>query len=212
MGHAIFELFLKGAFYSTWKVGFGDVQKRHFTPYPYYYENVNGEYDFDLIKGDKKSQTRIGVNYLLGNIVNSAEVNVEHRFYPFVGATLTHQSFFEQVRDGTEYLDVTSLSFNYYRIRERAISGWWGIGATYVGTDVNSFGFTYNLGMEVYPFRPISILASFQQSFINQSNLNTLRTQVKYHSKKTAFYTGYHDISLAGVKASGLVLGVEFRF
>ena len=211
-GYAFLELFVRAGVYSTVKLGLGDFQSRHFTPYPYYYDNVHGEYDFGSVDGDKKSLTRIGANYLVGNIVNSAEVQLEHRFTPFFGATLTHQSFFEEVRDGTEYLDVTSLSLNYYRIRERSFTGWWGAGITYAGTDVDALGFTYNLGLEVYPFKPFGIHASFQQSFINRNTINTLRTQIKYHHKKTAFYMGYHDISLAGVKASGVVLGVEFRW
>lgn len=208
LGDLVIELFL----FVGYKAAFGEFEYRHFTPYPYYYSNVNGEYDYGVEDTDKTSQFALGTNYLVGNIVNSIEVNARYRFDPMFGVELHHQSFFEDVRDGTEYLDVTSLGVNYYRLRERWITGWWGAGVTYVGNDVNTFGLMLNIGAEVYPFKPISLHASYQQSYINQSDIGTFRTKVKYHQKKWAYYLGYNDISLAGVKASGLVLGLEFRF
>lgn len=202
------ELFL----FMSYKTALGEFEYRHFTPYPYYYDNVNGEYDFGLEEGDKRSLFRVGGNYLIGNIINSAEVNINYRFNPFVGAELSHHRFSEKVRNGREHLDVTSLLFNYYRIRERSFSAWWGVGLTYVGNEVGTAGFAYNFGTEIYPFKPISFHASYKQSLINESNIGVLKLQAKYHRKKMAYYTGYHDISLGGVKASGLVLGIEYRF
>lgn len=77
---------------------------------------------------------------------------------------------------------------------------------------MNTSGFAYNIGLEVYPVKPMSFHLSFKQSLINQSNINVFKFQTKYHRKKMAYYTGYHDISLGGVKASGVVLGVEVSF
>jgi hypothetical protein len=191
---------------------FGTSERRHFSPYPYYYSNVQGEYDFGLETEDKKNLISAGVNYLSGNYINSAEANVNYRFLPFLGVDLSHQSFFEDRPNGSDRLDVTSLMVNYYRIRERSFTGWWGIGATYVGSEVNTYGFTYNIGLEVYPVKPISFLVSYKQSFINQSHINVTKYQTKYHRKKMAYYIGYHNISIAGVKASGMVLGVEASF
>lgn len=205
------EIFIELIAFIGYKAAFGEFQYRHFTPYPYYFDNVNGEYDFGLQSGDKTSQFRAGTNYLVGNNINSIELNARYRFDPLFGIEMNHQSFFEDTRNGTDYLDVTSLGVNYYRIRERSITAWWGAGVTYVGNDVNTFGVMLNVGTEIYPFRPISLHVSFQQSMINNSNIGTLRSQLKYHRKKTAYYLGYHDISIAGVKASGAVLGVEFN-
>jgi len=215
VGSAFVEVFLYapkivlGGIYIT---AFGDFERRHFSPYPYYYGNVQGEYDFGLETEDKKSLIGAGVNYLSGNYINSAEANVNYRFLPFLGVDLSHQSFFEEGLNGSDRLDVTSLMVNYYRIRERSFTGWWGMGVTYVGNEVNTYGFTYNIGLEVYPVKPMSFLVSYKQSFINQSHINVTKYQIKYHRKKMAYYIGYHDISIAGVKASGMVLGVEASF
>jgi hypothetical protein len=215
VGSAFVKLFLYapkiviGGIYIT---AFGDFERRHFSPYPYYYSNVQGEYDFGLETEDKKSLISAGVNYLSGNYINSAEANVNYRFLPFLGVDLSHQSFFEEGLNGSDRLDVTSLMVNYYRIRERSFTGWWGMGATYVGNEVNTYGFTYNIGLEVYPVKPMSFLVSYKQSFIKQSHINVTKYQTKYHRKKMAYCIGYHNISIAGVKASGIVLGVEASF
>lgn len=215
VGRAFVKLFLYapkiviGGIYMT---VFGDFERRHFSPYPYYYGNVQGEYDFGLETEDKKNLIGAGVNYLLGKYINSAEANVNYRFLPFLGVDLSHQSFFEDRPNGSDRLDVTSLMVNYYRIRERSFTGWWGIGATYFGNEVNTYGFTYNIGLEVYPVKPMSFLISYKQTFINQSHINVTKYQTKYHRKKMAYYIGFHNISIAGVKASGMVLGVEASF
>ncbi|MFT5926744.1 MAG: hypothetical protein ACI9WL_001495 [Rubritalea sp.] len=81
-----------------------------------------------------------------------------------------------------------------------------------MGNEVNTVGFAYAIGLEVYPCKPISLQAPFQQSFINESNSNELRFQLKEHRKKGAYYTGYHDYSIAGIGISGFILGVEVGF
>ncbi|MEN8817706.1 MAG: hypothetical protein ABF274_12675, partial [Nonlabens sp.] len=80
------------------------------------------------------------------------------------------------------------------------------------GDDVNTTGFSYQVGLEVYAFRPISLHGSYQQSFINDSSIDQLQLQVKYHRKKMAYFAGYHDYSLGGVSVNGFVLGAEIRF
>jgi hypothetical protein len=144
--------------------------------------------------------------------VNSFEAKVNYRFNPFVGLDLNHQHFFENSLSGNDYLDVITFMANYYRIRERSFTGWWGLGFTYVGNEVNTAGFAYNLGLEVYPIKAMSFHVSYKQSFINESHINVLKLEAKYHLKKVACFTGYHNISLGGVKASGPVLGAQISF
>ncbi len=196
----------------TYKIAFGNFRSRHFSPYPYYYDNVYGTYDFGSEKGDKRSLTHVGVNYLAGSPVNSIEANVNYRFNPFLGVELSHQSFFEKGLTGSDNLDITSLMLNYYRFRERSFTGWFGFGATYVGNEVKTFGAAYHIGLEIYPVKPMSFLVSYKQSFINESHINVTKYQTKYHRNKMAYYIGYHNISIGGIKASGVVLGAEASF
>ena len=73
-------------------------------------------------------------------------------------------------------------------------------------------GFAYNIGTEIYPFKPISLYASWKQSFINSTSIDVFKAQVKYHIKEAALFTGYHEFQLGGVKSSGFVLGMEYTF
>jgi hypothetical protein len=190
-----------------------NLEYRHFAPYPYYYDNVNGEYDFGAVDGDKRSLLKARVNYFSANSIQGVAANVKYRFLPILGLELSHNNFFENNLAGTsDNLNTTSFMLNYYRVRERSVTGWLGIGATYVGNEVNTAGFAYTIGVEVYPFKPISLHAIFQQSFINESNINELQFQIKYHRKKMAYYTGYNDYSIAGVGVSGFVFGIEIAF
>lgn len=190
----------------------GEFQQRSFTPHPYFYDDVKGEYLYGQEDGDKKSLVKLNANYLFSDNVNATDLSVNYRFNTLFGIEASHQYFSEKLVDRTSHLNISSLMVNYYRLREKNISGWWGVGLTHVGNSVDEVGFGYNLGLEMYFFKPISFHTSFKQSFINESSVSFLKIQAKYHRKKTAFYTGYHDISLGSVKTSGFVLGVEYTF
>lgn len=206
------DVFVEAFLFISYKALLGGFESRHFTPYPYYYTNVNGQYDYGLEPGDKRSFLNAGGTYFAGNSIQALEAHVNYRFDPFLGLELSHRHFFESNLAGKDNLDVSSLMLNFYRIRERSFTGWWGIGATYVGNEVHTTGVAYQVGVEAYPIKPISLQASFKQSFINESNINELKFHLKYYIKRTAYYTGYQDYSIGGVKATGVVLGVEFDF
>ena len=101
---------------------------------------------------------------------------------------------------------------NYYRFREKYFTGWWGLGVSYVGNEVNSYGFTYALGIEVYPLKPVSFHLSWKESFINENSIGEFKSQVKYHFKKLALYSVFHHNNVAGEIIKAPVIGLEFSF
>jgi hypothetical protein len=206
------DVFVEVFLFLSYEALLGGFESRYFTPYPYYYTNVKGQYDYGIEPGDKRSFLNAGGSYFTGNSIHAIEAHVNYRFDPLLGLELSHRHFFESNLAGKDNLELSSLMFNYYRIRERSVTGWWGIGATYMGNEVNTVGFAYQVGIEVYPVRPISLQASFKKSFINESNINELKFHLKYHRKKVAYSMGYQDFSIGGVNASGVVLGVELGF
>lgn len=207
------NIFVDIAFILGFEAMFGNVEARHFTPYPYYYDNVNGLYDYGAIDGDQRSYLSANANYFASSSIQGIDARVNYRFLPLLGLELSHNSLFESSAiTASDNLNITSLMLNYYRIRERAVSGWWGLGATYVGNEVQETGFAYQVGLEVYPFQPISLSTTYKQSFINERSINEFKVLAKYHRKKMTYYTGYNDYSLGGVSVSGFVLGTEVRF
>lgn len=194
-------------FFGTVGVVAGVAEERDLNPYPYFYDN-EGEYAAELSDTGRKQSFKLGVNYLF-NYVDGMELNAVYKPIPILGIDVSYVHFSEKNRTSTEILDVSSVMLNYYRIREKNISFWWGLGATYVGNEVSKIGFAYNLGMEIYPVKPISLHLSWKESFINKSEIGVLKTQLKYHVKKKTFFIGYHHYQIAGEDISGPSIGVE---
>lgn len=201
--------FLEVAYYSTLGIAFGGGDYREMNPYPYY--NNHGEFTKDYYDNTKRSSFKIGGNYLI-NRINGFELDAVFKPIPIAGLEVSYLNFSENTLLSSESLNITSFSANYYRFRENYFSAWWGIGGTYVGNEVDTWGFNYNLGLDIYPVKPISLHVGWRQSFINDNTVDVFKSQVKYHIKRTALYTGYHNYKLGSETVSGLVLGIELTF
>jgi len=200
------DLIFKPIIYGT----IGYFEERDLNPYPYYYKG-EGEYAKELSDTGRKQNIRIGTNYIFSNI-DVVELNVVYKPSPLLGINASYTHFYEKSRIDSDALDVTSLLFNYHRIREKNITIWAGLGATYVGNEVNEFGFSYNLGTEIYPFKPVSLHFSWQESYINEAEIQVFKSQLKYHIKNKAFFMGYQADRIAGESIKGLSVGFEIIF
>ena len=198
------------AFWSTIGVTVGEAQERDLNPYPYFYDD-EGEYAKELSDTGRKQSLQLGANYIFNNI-NGVELSALYKPLPILGIKASHIHFAEKSRTSTDFLDITSLSLNYYRVREKNISLWWGIGATYVGNEVNKLGFSYNLGLEIYPLKPISLHASWQESFINDSEIGVFKSKIKCHIKNKAIFAGYYRYQIAGEAINTPTIGFEITF
>lgn len=199
------------AFYAFYGAVFGNSEYRTFTPHPYF-QNLKGEYVSLNLVNDKKSLFKLEVNQLFNKNINALEFNASLRVIPILGIEGSYLKFSESTIHGKDYFDMASIMANYYRIREQQITVWWGIGTTYVGNSINDWGFSYNIGGEIFPLKPISLHLSYKQTFINVSSINTTKFHVKYHINHLGFYTGYHANVLGSETVNGLVIGVDYTF
>lgn len=205
------EFFVKLGYYAIYGSVVGKAENRSLTPYPYY-NNTFGEYLKSDSISSKNSIFKISVNRHFNKRINGLELKANYRILPIFGLEASYIHFSERTIIGSDYLEISSLMANYYRIRENKISLWWGLGTSYVGNNVQKFGFAYNIGTEIYPFKPISLHVSWKQSFINSTSIDIFKTQIKYHIKNTALFTGYHEYQLGSKKNGGFILGVEYTF
>ena len=203
------DIFFEIAYHSTLGIAFGGANYTEMNPYPYY--NNHGEFTNDFKDANKRSSIKIGTNYLI-NRINALEINTVLKPIPIAGLEVSYLNFAENTLLNSESLNITSVSANYYRVRENHFSLWWGIGGTYVGKEVDTWGFAYNLGVDIYPVKPISLHLGWRQSFINDNTVDVFKSQVKYHIKRAALYSGYHNYKLGSETISGLVLGIEYSF
>ncbi|WP_369047905.1 hypothetical protein [Tenacibaculum sp. UWU-22] len=203
------KIFGNVIFYSTVGLVSGRAEWRELNPYPYY--NDYGEYTTHFSDKTKRSSFKLGSNYLF-NTVKGIETTALFKPIPLVGIDVSYLYFSEATFNHNENFNIVSVMANYYRIRENYISFWWGLGATYAGNQVNTIGFSYALGTEIYPIKPISLHVSWKQSFINHNTIDVFKSQLKYHLKNTAIYTGYHNYQLGNQPIGGIVLGMEYVF
>lgn len=210
LSQVIGEAILHGMAFITYGTLIGDVEPRSFNAYPYT-DGDEGEYrkNFDQPKG-KQSLVRLSNTVILNSYLVGNDVKLNYRFVPFLGAEVNHLHFFERSSEKTD-LGITSLMLNYYRIRENRVSGYWGLGATFVGSGVNTVGFTYDLGLDVYVANPVSLGFSWKQAFINSSPVNEFCALARYHLNKIAFQGGFVHYKIGSVNYPSGVLGVEIR-
>lgn len=210
IGDDLVAVFVEIGLYATVGVLFGEAHERDMNPYPYFYDN-EGEYAPVLSDTGRKTSFKLGSNVLFNN-VSGLELNALFKPLPILGIEASHTFFSEKNISNEDVLGVTTVTANYYRVREKNISLWWGAGLSYVGNGVNTTGFAYTAGTEVYPGKPISLHVSWKQSFINESSVDLFKGQVKYHIKNKAFYLGYHSYNLGNQKIAGPAFGFEYLF
>jgi|GEM_PF-3516874 len=206
------ELVFKPLVWAGKSLVIGDKEVRVFNPIPYE-KNSSGEY---LKLGDKEDYRinllQVTTYYSNGKYrINGLHVDLEYRFSDLIGITARHSHFYENHFGKTENLDLSGLTFNYYRIREKFITAWWSLGVSHATNNVNSVGFRYGLGAQVFVKKPISILLAWQQDFIDSGTINECKINVVYHLKKLNIFTGYNHYNLATVKTPSIVIGLRYK-
>lgn len=202
------NILLEIGFKATLGLAFGQAQERDLNPYPYFYDN-EGEYAAVISNTGRKQGLKLGVNYVF-NRVKGFELNAVYKPIPILAIEASHLHFSEKNSMHTNMLGITSVMANYHRIRTKDVSLWWGVGATYVGSSVNTIGFAYTFGTEIYPIKPISLHISWKESFINENDIDVFKSQLKYHIKNKAFFIGYHHFLLGNETINGIAFGAEF--
>ncbi|MFK7746830.1 MAG: hypothetical protein AB8B65_00430 [Kordia sp.] len=207
------NLFVEIAFYATLGIVFGEAQSRYFFEYPYS-DGSHGEYaygDEDESIPLKRSQLIISNTvFASGKEFYGNDIKLNFRFAPLVGVEVNHLHFFEQ--EPKNELGISSFMVNYYRVREQYVTAFWGIGASHVGNGVDDTGLAYQLGIDVYLKKPISISALWKQSLINDATIDELKLQVRYHLKRFSVHGGYNHYKLGSVSINALGAGVDYRF
>lgn len=190
----------------------GEAEDRAIVFYPYH-NRYQGEYYYSNSNNDKTSLLELNSFYISSkDAVKGLNIDLNYRFTPLIGIKLKHLHFSEKYFGKTEYLDISSLLFNYYRIREKYITAHWGLGISYIANSVKKIAFSYAVGMELFPVNPISLSFSWQQNFVNTLSIDELKLQLNYHIKQFSPFIGYYNYNLAGIKNPSLGFGCNYRF
>jgi len=192
----------------------GDKEVRVFNPVPYE-NNHSGEYlEFDKNDDDYRIYLlQASMNYSSGKYqINGLHTDLEYRFSDLIGITARHSHFYERNFGKTENLDLSGFTFNYYRIREEFITAWWSLGVSYLANSFSSVGLRYGIGARIFVKKPISVLLSWQQDFINSETINECKVNLDYHLKKLNIFVGYNHYNFASVKTPSMTIGLRYKF
>jgi len=195
----------------TLGIPIGHLEPRCFYLYPYA-EGQHGEYDtVGTFYETKRSVLLISNTAVVQPDVIGNDFNLNWRFIPEMGLEFDHLHFVDIIGEREE-LGFTSFMLNFYRIRERKVTGYWGIGGNYAGSGVNSWGFTYHLGLDIFVGQPTSLGTSWKQSFINESTVNEFQAMIKYHIKRLEIRGGFNDFKIGSENFPGAAFGLGYRF
>lgn len=204
-------VFIEIAYQATIGILFGNMETRYLYAYPYA-NGSHGEYAFpDEDALLKRSQLLLSNTFFAsGKEFYGNDITLNFRFIPLLGIEANHLHFFESTPN--EDLGVSSLMLNYYRVREKYVTAFWGVGASYIGSGVDETGFTYQLGVEVFFNKPFSIDALWKQTLINDTSVDAFTLHANYYVRRFSFHGGYNHYQLGSVSINSLGLGVDYRF
>jgi hypothetical protein len=198
-------------FLATYGTLIGDLQPRYFIEFPYC-DGESGEYDYpEFVSILKKSSLIISNTLTVQSGTTGNDLRLNYRFLPVLGLEANHLHFFDRLDEHSD-LGISSILLNFYRIREKRVTGFWGLGATYVGSEVNTTGFSYNLGLDIYVANPVSLGIFWKQSFINESSVNEFRAMLRYHIGKLAIHGGFINYKIGEEGFPSAAIGLEYRF
>lgn len=192
-----------------------DMHYARFTPYPYALENY-GDYIYNPPEDlEGITPVRVSINNslvradskLFGNHLN-AQLRFGKRFSLDAG----YLQLFEESPFGTESFSLFNATLNYYRVRTPNFMLWYGPGVTYIGNEVNRFGFTLNAGAEWFVAKPISLYANYKHAFLGSGSVDIFESRLKYHLNRYNISGGYERYQLGSVGLSNFAVGVGVTF
>lgn len=186
------------------------------TPYPFYngksgnYENL----DTDTVQ---KTMNRIDIEnkFIYNNsrlLGNHLEVKARPFQYFYIQADYRELFEFNKVQNTTNNLSLLHLNLAYDRVRLEKFNLGWNLGASYIGNEVNKFGFSYGLSADYFMTNQISFSASQQWSSINGFPVNALELQSRYHKKNYFLTMGYERLKIATPTYNFITVGGGIYF
>lgn len=186
------------------------------TPYPFY-NGKSGNYENADTDTVQKRMNRIDIEnkFVYNNsrlLGNHLEVKARPFQYFYIQADYRALFEFNKVHNTTNNLSLLHLNLGYDRVRLEKFNLGWNLGASYIGNEVNKFGFSYGLSADYFMTNQISFSASQQWSRINGLPVNAFEIQSKYHKKNYFFTLGGERLKIATPTYNFITVGGGIYF
>ncbi|WP_075603471.1 hypothetical protein [Saccharicrinis aurantiacus] len=170
------------------------------TKYPYI-DFKTGNYISAIDGSDLVQKARIDIhNSFFANTesIYGNHLNVKFRPTKYLYIKADYRELLEVLPDrGNEHLSLFHATLAYDRIRFPIFNLGYSLGADYIASGVNKWGFTYGFNLESFAINNVSIYSEFLWSKINTQNVNTIELRASYHIKRWKFSLGYEHLRIA---------------
>ncbi|MDY8134956.1 hypothetical protein [Aquimarina sp. 2201CG5-10] len=183
------------------------------TKYPYY-NSKKGNYSYEWGDDTQMARATITNRFIAENgKLYGNHLNLDIRFLKRISVEADYLQLWEENTNfGDNSLAIYSFLAKYHRVRTERFDAWWGIGATYIGGEVEQLGFTYGAGAELFFAKPLSVEVNFNQTFIESETVNKFNALLNYHAGRFKFSGGYEHLKIGAPDFSMFSAGVGVSF
>ncbi|MEN8804184.1 MAG: hypothetical protein ABF278_00985 [Wenyingzhuangia sp.] len=214
-----YELLIRPLVWITTKVTYGIFVESFFeqntkhskmklTPHPYA-NKMRGDYTIDTNgfvanRVDLSNVVLTDMNHTYGN-----NLNVKFRFLERTNIEYNQLYLLESDNDIRSQFFMHDLTVNYYRIRTKKICLNYGLGASYVHSQVNKAYFTYNTGVSYFLSVPLSLGLEYKKTPFYDNGITQTKINFNYHVRQYAMEAGYRFYQIGNVSYKMVALGAK---
>ena len=204
---------LKGLVTGAWPTGWDKHNPNFWTasysPFPYHSPQVG----MFVNQAGNRQAINFSGHYLTGRH-GLRSYSVRSRFFPSPFYHIeAHVSGFSEERDnGDDYLAFYDLYINYNRVRTQKATFWYGAGIKVLQRRSEYYGPSVNMGLEVYPGRPLSFHGTANIGRLNNRSVWETMFRINTHVNRAIAYVGYQRFSVGDVSLGGPILGLGMHF
>lgn len=131
--------------------------------------------------------------------------------HPLLGLEFRFTEFRERLAVGDDRLAMFNFMANFNRVRSPGFNFWWGLGIKGMHGHRTYMGFAYELGMEIYPVRPVSLQVVHNGGWLNGIFVPEFYGTMNLHVGRVAVMGGYQSWSAGTALLDGFILGLKLH-
>lgn len=138
-------------------------------------------------------------------------VQVKYAPISLLTAEVSYLQLFDQTTEPTNNIGFTTFNLSYNRFRHHRIHFWWGLGGIFLNesneTTEDDKTFAFNLGLQYYFKKPMSLYLETQMGNINSAFGALSQARIQVHLDRYLIYAGYQDVNFGDFDYGSLSIG-----
>ncbi|NME68762.1 hypothetical protein [Flammeovirga aprica] len=151
-------------------------------------------------------------NYIIeSQSIQGIQAFTRFQFMPKLSIDVEYSGLREKTdNEQAMYLDFLHIDLAYHRLALTRFDFWVGTGFTSLWIGENYTGWNFNLGVEIYIAKPVSIFSNWYFGGIEEVNFTEGSTDLKVYLNRLQLFAGYQFYELGSVRINGFRSGIGF--